>query len=65
MSRYNVEFKGETDSALESLAQHASSKADALRKAISIAKWVADVQRSGGQILVRKGDGSLTEVHWS
>ncbi len=39
MSRYNVELIGESDAALDRLAEHASSKADVIRKAISVASW--------------------------
>jgi hypothetical protein len=64
MARYNIEFSGETNAALDSLAKHAASKADAIRKAISVAKWVDDTQRSGAKILVKNPDGSFQEVIW-
>jgi hypothetical protein len=64
MSRYNVELVGETDAALEKLAEGASSKADAIRKAISVAAWVDDTQKAGKKILVEDENGRVREVHW-
>jgi hypothetical protein len=64
MSRYNVDLVGETDTALDRLAERASSKADAIRKAISVAAWVDETQRSGKKILVEDENGRLREVHW-
>ena len=65
MSRYNVELVGETDNALNRLAEHAASKADAIRKAISIAAWVEATQRAGKKILVEDDQGRVREVHWA
>lgn len=65
MSRYNVELAGETDHALNMLAEHAASKADAIRRAISIAAWVDATQRSGKKILVEDEKGRVREVHWA
>ena len=44
MSPYNVELVSETDAALDKLAENASSKADAIRKAIFVAAWVEEKQ---------------------
>jgi hypothetical protein len=65
MSRYNVELAGETDDALNALAKHSASKADAIRRAISIAAWVDITQRSGKKILVEDEHGRVREVHWA
>jgi glucuronate isomerase len=65
MSRYNVELIGETDNALNRLTEHAASKADAIRKAISIAAWVDETQRSGKKILVEDEQGCVREVYWA
>ena len=63
MSRYTVDLVGETDVAFEKLAA-GSSKADAFRKAISIAVWVEDMQRADRRIFVEDRDGSVREVGW-
>ena len=65
MSRYNVDLVGETDQALTRLAESTSSKAEAIRKAISVAAWVDEVQRSGKKLLVEDSKGNLREVHWA
>lgn len=65
MSRYNVDLEGETDVALNRLAVSTMSKAEAIRKAISIAAWVDEVQRSGKKILIEDEQGRLREVHWA
>ena len=64
MSRYNVELVGETDNAHNRLAEHAASKADAIRKAISIAAWMDEAQRSGKKILIEDENGRVREVLW-
>lgn len=65
MSRYNVDLVGETDQALTRLAGLTVSKAEAIRKAISVAAWVDEVQRSGKKLLVEDTKGNLREVHWA
>jgi hypothetical protein len=64
MARFNLDIEGETSEAVDRLAEHAASKADAIRKAISVAAWVDETQRSGKKILVEDKDGRLREVHW-
>jgi hypothetical protein len=64
MARYNLEISGAADEALEKLAEGAASKADAIRKAISVAAWVEQNQKDGKKLLVEDKDGRLREVHW-
>jgi hypothetical protein len=64
MSRYNVELIGETDLALDELAASAPSKAEAIRRAISIAAWIDKMQRSGKKLLVEDEHGQVREFHW-
>ncbi len=63
MSRLNVEIAGEAGKALERLSQH-TSKAEAIRKALSIASWVDETQQTGKKILVEDERGRLREVYW-
>ena len=64
MARYNLELEGETSDAVDRLAEHAASKADAIRKAISVAAWVDETERSGKKLLVEDENGRIREVHW-
>jgi hypothetical protein len=64
MSRYNLDIVGETDEALNRLSQNTTSKAEAIRRAISIAAWVEQTQREGKKILVEDQNGSIREIHW-
>jgi len=64
MARYNLEIEGEAGDALDRLAKSASLKADAIRKALSVADWVESTQKSGKKLLVEDEAGRLREVHW-
>jgi hypothetical protein len=64
MARYNLDIEGEADEALTRLARNASSKADAIRKALSVAAWVDEPQKAGKKILVEDEAGRIREVHW-
>ena len=64
MARYNLELEGETSDAVDRLAERAASKADAIRKAISVAAWVDETERSGKKLLVEDENGRIREVHW-
>jgi hypothetical protein len=65
MSRYNVELIGESDLALDELAASTPSKAEAIRRAISIAAWIYKMQRSGKKLLVEDEHGHVREFHWA
>ena len=64
MSRYNVELTGEADAALNRLAGNGHTKAEVIRRALSVAAWVEDTQRAGKKILVQDERGEVREIHW-
>ena len=64
MSPYDVDLVSETDAALDKLAENASSKADAIRKAISVAVWVEEKQKVCKNIFVEDENSRMYEVHW-
>jgi hypothetical protein len=64
MARYNLDIVGEADEVLTRLAQSASSKADAIRKALSVAAWLDETQMASKKILVEDQAGRVREVHW-
>jgi predicted transcriptional regulator len=62
MPRYNVEFSNEVNQALERLAEEqGGSKADVIRRAIALERWLAQVKEKGGRVLVEQ-DGQMSEV---
>jgi hypothetical protein len=62
MPRYNVEFNQEVNEALERLAaEQGGSKADVIRRAISLERYLARVKEEGGRLLVER-DGEIKEV---
>lgn len=62
MARFNIEFSEEAARALDELAEkQQTSKAEIIRKALSLEKWFNETTADGGKILVEK-DGRLREV---
>ena len=63
MPRYNVEFTEEVNQALERLAeQQGGSKADVIRRAIALERYLSKIQGEGARLLVEHPDGQLKEV---
>ena len=62
MPRYNVEFSDEVNQALERLAdEQGGSKADVIRRAIALERYLAGVKEKGGRLLIEQ-DGQMSEV---
>ena len=63
MPRLNVDFSDEMHAVLEDLAkrQH-TTKADVLRRAISLGKFFQEAREHDAQILLRRKDGQVAEV---
>lgn len=62
MARFNIEFSDEAAAALEELAdKQQTTKAEVIRKALSLEKWFNQTMASGSKILVET-DGTLREI---
>jgi hypothetical protein len=56
--RVNVNFSEGAYATLVDLAdRHGKTKAEVLRDAISLARWIEDERRAGARFLVSDGDG--------
>lgn len=62
MARFNIEFSDEAAAALEELAsKQQTTKAEVLRRALSLEKWFTETTAGGSKILVET-DGKLREI---
>jgi predicted transcriptional regulator len=62
MARFNIEFSDEAAAALEELAaKQNTSKAEVIRKALSLEKWFNETTAGGAKILV-ESDGRVREI---
>lgn len=62
MARFNIDFSDDALATLEDLAnKQGTSKAEIIRKALSLEKWFDETTTSGSKILVETG-GRLREV---
>jgi len=63
MARFNVEFSEETAGLLDRLAkERKASKAEVIRKALTLERWVAETLASGSRLVVHEPDGTQREV---
>jgi hypothetical protein len=63
MARFNVDFSEETAELLERLAkERKASKADVIRKALTLERWVTETLASGSKLVVQDPDGTQREV---
>jgi predicted DNA-binding protein len=61
--RVNVNFSPSAYSTLEKLAQEkGKTMSEVLRDAIALEKYVTDLTKEGGAILVEKPDGKVREI---
>ncbi len=61
--RVNVNFSPSAYSTLEKLAEEkGKTMSEVLRNAIALEKWVTDVTKEGGHILIEKPDGKVREI---
>lgn len=61
--RVTVNFSEGAYRTLDELARkQGRTKAEVLRNAIALERWVHEVREDGGRLLVERADGSLREV---
>jgi len=61
--RVNVNFSPSAYSTLEKLAEEkGKTMSEVLRDAIALEKWVTDMTKDGGAILVERPDGKVREL---
>lgn len=62
--RLNLEVVGQAGEHLDSLKSDtgATSFAEVIRRALSLYRLIVDMRRDGGRLIVRKPDGTETEV---
>jgi len=61
--RVNVNFSPSAYSTLEKLAEEkGKTMSEVLRDAIALEKWVTDLTKDGGAILVERPDGKVREI---
>lgn len=62
MAKYTIQLGPEMEETLERLAPRGQTKAQVIRRALGLMKYLADEQAQGASIRVREKDGSEKEI---